>query len=391
MPYSGPAFRGGSGVFARDIYNAADGEGLAVVGGEGQDVGILGGYIQGGGHSPLSSIYGTAADRVLEVNIVTPDGKFVTASSKQNTDLFWALRGGGGSTWGVTTSVTIRAHPATTITTVRFTFTAPTQTAFVAGIKQYWKRFIPYSDAGLYSYFFIIPTPPVSTFQMLGLVAPNMTTAQTAALLKPWFDELAALNITFDPLYKTYDKIGAALIDTFPTETIQADGVIGSRLFPRSAWENPGSQVYKDTWDAWSATMAGNVIISFNIKAPNVNGVHNAVVPAWRETVLHTIQGGSWADASAASIQAVRADLTTRMNKWRAVTPNAGAYLGECDIEEPAWQEAFFGKNYPRLLAIKKVVDPEGLFWARAAVRSEGRSVRTADALEDENGRLCRD
>jgi FAD/FMN-containing dehydrogenase len=92
LPYHGPAFTGGSGVLARDIYRAADEKGLVVVGGEGQDVGILGRYIQGGGHSPLSSIYGLATDQVLEMKLVTAEGKFMTAPRTENTDLFWALR-----------------------------------------------------------------------------------------------------------------------------------------------------------------------------------------------------------------------------------------------------------------------------------------------------------
>lgn len=67
-----------------------------VVGGEGLTVGYTGGYLQGGGHSPLSSILGMGADHVLEIEVVTGDGRFVTASSSQNSDLFWAIRGGGG-------------------------------------------------------------------------------------------------------------------------------------------------------------------------------------------------------------------------------------------------------------------------------------------------------
>ena len=47
----------------------------------------------------MSSLYGMVADQVLEMNIVTADGYFVTASSRENTDLFWALRRGGASTW----------------------------------------------------------------------------------------------------------------------------------------------------------------------------------------------------------------------------------------------------------------------------------------------------
>jgi FAD/FMN-containing dehydrogenase len=137
MQYHGPAFRGGSGVLARDIYRAADEKGSVVVGGEGQDVGILGGYIHGGGHSPLSSVYGLAADQVLEMKVIIADGSFKTASSTQNTDLFWALRGGGGSTWGVVTSVTVRAHPSIQMTSVRFIFSAAPQVNFTAGVKAY--------------------------------------------------------------------------------------------------------------------------------------------------------------------------------------------------------------------------------------------------------------
>jgi FAD/FMN-containing dehydrogenase len=59
----------------------------------------------------LASIYGMAADQVLAYEVVTADGRFVTASNKVNTDLFWALRGGGGSTYGIVTSVIAKAYP----------------------------------------------------------------------------------------------------------------------------------------------------------------------------------------------------------------------------------------------------------------------------------------
>lgn len=52
-------------------------------------------------------------DNVLEITIVTADGNHVTANSYQNQDLFWALRGGGGGTWGVVTSATYKTHPST--------------------------------------------------------------------------------------------------------------------------------------------------------------------------------------------------------------------------------------------------------------------------------------
>jgi FAD/FMN-containing dehydrogenase len=51
----------------------------------------------GGGHGFLTSKVGLGADQVLSLELVTADGRFVTADPNTNTDLFWALRGGGGS------------------------------------------------------------------------------------------------------------------------------------------------------------------------------------------------------------------------------------------------------------------------------------------------------
>jgi FAD/FMN-containing dehydrogenase len=59
-------------------------------------VGVVGGWFQGGGHSTYTSYYGLGADQILSIEVVTADGRFVTADSNANTDLFWALRGGGG-------------------------------------------------------------------------------------------------------------------------------------------------------------------------------------------------------------------------------------------------------------------------------------------------------
>jgi len=55
----------------------------------------------------------TGVDNVLEVKIVTADGNHIIANAYCNKDLFWAIRGGGGGTWGVVTSVTYKTHPST--------------------------------------------------------------------------------------------------------------------------------------------------------------------------------------------------------------------------------------------------------------------------------------
>jgi FAD/FMN-containing dehydrogenase len=60
-------------------------------------VGTYGGYMAGGGHSSLGSLYGLASDQALSLSVVTAGGEFTTASPTVNSDLFYALRGGGGS------------------------------------------------------------------------------------------------------------------------------------------------------------------------------------------------------------------------------------------------------------------------------------------------------
>ena len=94
--YSGPAVKMGAGVQAFEIYEKANELGFTAVGGEGKTVGVAGGYVLGGGHSPMSSVYGLAADQVLALEVVLANGRFVTVTEQSDPDLFWALRGGGG-------------------------------------------------------------------------------------------------------------------------------------------------------------------------------------------------------------------------------------------------------------------------------------------------------
>ena len=62
----------------------------------GPTVGAGGGWFMGGGHGFHTSLLGLGADQILSLELVTADGRFLTADPDTNTDLFWALRGGGG-------------------------------------------------------------------------------------------------------------------------------------------------------------------------------------------------------------------------------------------------------------------------------------------------------
>lgn len=112
--------RVGPGARWADVLRAAAPFGLAGLSGSAPDVGVVG-YTLGGGLGWLSRRHGLAADSVLRARVVTPDGRLVTADADRNPDLFWALRGGGGS-FGVVTALDIRLHPVATVYAGAVTF-----------------------------------------------------------------------------------------------------------------------------------------------------------------------------------------------------------------------------------------------------------------------------
>lgn len=120
---------------------------------------------------------------------------------------------------------------------------------------------------------------------------------------------------------------------------------------------------------------------------------NNAVNPAFRKTIMHA----DIFDPKTPSFRGIAktvideyATFNSYINKIRAATPGAGAYLNEADVQEPNWQQSFFGDQYQKLLEIKKKTDPWGLFWAPTTVGSEAWEVMTADGLPTQNGPLCR-
>lgn len=99
----------GAGVQDEEAYTALDKHNSVMVGGDCATVGAAGGYTQGGGHSVLSSRFGLGADQALEWEVIDGNGQLLTASRTQNSDLYWALSGGGGGTYAVVYSLTAKA------------------------------------------------------------------------------------------------------------------------------------------------------------------------------------------------------------------------------------------------------------------------------------------
>jgi hypothetical protein len=102
--------RVGAGVLWAEVTGPASEHGLAPLAGSSPDVGVVG-YTLGGGLSWLSRRHGLATNSVLAIEIVTADGRVVRTDRDSEPDLFWALRGGGGS-FGVVTAIEFALYPA---------------------------------------------------------------------------------------------------------------------------------------------------------------------------------------------------------------------------------------------------------------------------------------
>ncbi|KAH8884410.1 isoamyl alcohol oxidase-like protein [Thozetella sp. PMI_491] len=396
---NGPAYKLGSGVLTEDVYKSAEANGITAIGGECRTVGVAGGYTAGGGHSPLSSVVGMAADQILSLEVVLPCGKFVTVDATHNPDLYWALRGGGGGTFGVVTSVVMKAYPKVIVTTMTFSFgTSATVSAdtFWAGIRAFFTYYTTFVDAGTYSYF-LVENTGTNSFQFVfdpfwGL---NHTIPQLKTLVTPFLNDLAKLGISVTPEYTQYSSFWPAWNASFPPENVGGyTNHAGGRLFPRENFVDQ-SKLNATLGAVRYAISAGGLLVGYNIKAgvnPSVNQ-SNSVNPAWRKTVTHFILPAIWdQNATIAQIQAASKTLTTDWGaKWRAVSPGAGAYMAEADINEPNFQQSFFGSNYDRLYSLKQQYDPNGLFYTPTGVGSEDWVVTgQVQWIPTQNGRLCR-
>jgi FAD/FMN-containing dehydrogenase len=168
---------------------------LTIVTGNSETVGI-GGYLNCGGHGALSLTYGMGADQVLEMEVVTPGGDILTINECQNQDLFWAMRGvrafppgslvkhcrvsiadliqGGGSTFGIITSVNVKAFSAAPFAVVTILVgTNSTSDAYWSTVAYILSRYPSLSSQGVAGFPFILPdytnpelniTTPVSAF-----------------------------------------------------------------------------------------------------------------------------------------------------------------------------------------------------------------------------------
>ncbi|KAH6888514.1 hypothetical protein B0T10DRAFT_441523 [Thelonectria olida] len=379
--YAGKALKVGAGVQGFEALEVAHAAGLIVVTGECPTVGLAGGYTQGGGHSALSTVFGLAADNTLEFEVVTPTGKLLKASKTKNRDLYWALSGGGAGNYGIVTSMTVRAHPDSTVSGASFLLSpSKSNPEQIYDIIDAFHAALPdIVDAGVMIIYFFSDT----YLSVPATTAYGKTKAEVEEILKPLAKALAAMNVAFNPTYTEYSSYYdhyEHYWGPFPAGNIPVGTqLFGGRLLPRSRLASFGPAARKIAEMGVTFIGVGLDVSKFGRKDAN------AVLPQWRSSIVQVSLTLPW------DFQAPWAEMVAQQDRMtnevqpviEAATPGAGAYMNEADFQQQDWQKTFFGANYGKLLKIKRKFDPEGLLYATAAVGSEAWVV-------EENGRMCR-
>ncbi|KAI8629042.1 FAD/FMN-containing isoamyl alcohol oxidase MreA [Xylariaceae sp. FL1651] len=367
--YKGDAIKMGAGVSGAEVSAFASNNGLAVVSGNCPSVGPAGGYIQGGGHGPLSSKFGLAADSALEFEVVDGNGKLIVANRKKNSDLFWALRGGGGGTFGVVVSATVKAYPDTPISfgTIMFASAGLEEERFYEACASFYEIIPSLVDAGAVPIFLFTP----QAFLMQELIAPGLTEEELDTLLAPFLAKLEGIQYqkTIVP-YKNYHDFQAEALA--PMTKHQANFIMGgSWLMPRSVITDATEG--KKYFETVKELVTSGLIVQqlgFNVAKKPGSDVDNAVLPSWRDTLLHTVVVTMFnPEATIEENQATLAALhNDSIMKLGALAPEAGAYLSEAVPFNVNWKKDFYGANYDKLVSIKDKYDPHHLFYALTGV-----------------------
>lgn len=340
------------GCLWRDVDHATHAFGMATPSGIIGSTGV-GGLTLGGGLGHLTRKHGLSIDNLLEADVVLADGRLVTASATENTDLFWALRGGGGN-FGVVTSFLFRLHPVDSV------FAGPTfwKHEQMAEVMRWYRDFIVKAPEDLNGFFATMKVPAGPPF-------PEHLHGQlVCAVMWCYTGDPDKADAVFAPVIDFASPLMHG-VQEMPFTALQSafDG-----LYP------PGEQWY------WRADFVNKL----SDEAIAEHQRFAAALPTPKSTMhLYPIDGAAhrvgnsdtpfaYRDAQWAEvIVGVSPDandresiLTWTKDYWAAVHPYSagGAYVNMMMDEGDQRVRASYRDNYTRLAQIKRTYDPGNLF-----------------------------
>jgi FAD binding domain-containing protein/berberine-like enzyme len=342
-----------------DLDHAAGAFGLATPGGIISTTGV-GGLTLGGGMGHLTRKFGLSIDNLLSVDVVLPDGTFVTADADEHRDLFWAVRGGGGN-FGIVTSFRFRLHPVGNV------IAGPTFWPLDQAEEAlaWYQEFLPKAPEDLNGFFGFLTVPPVAPFppalhsqkvaavvwcslatqaQTDKLLAP-VHTVGTPALHAPSAMPYPALNSMFDGLYPSGHQWywRADFVKDLPHDAIQRHVECARQLpTPQSTMhlypvDGAASRVgARDTPWAFRDAKWAEVIVGVDPDPRTARKLRDWVVGYWE--ALHPYSMG-------------------------------GAYVNFMMDEGQDRVRATYGENYARLATLKRKFDPKNVLHVNQNIR----------------------
>ncbi len=410
-----PAVTVGAGAMWMDAYSAVTTKsGRYVQGGGCTTVGVAG-LVQSGGFGSFSKNFGTAAAGLLEAEVVTADGMVRIANACTNPELFWGIKGGGGGSLGVVTTLTLKTHElpqyfGAALATIR----AQSDAAFLRLVA----RFVHFYSESLFNPHWGETISLEGRVLKINLVSQGLDQEEAGRIWKPFFDWVAAspqdFTVASTPRVVTIPARSwwdATFWKKAAPDAMHADDRPGA-LANHAWWSGDGDQVgifwhgYESAWlpaellkpdqqarlvrALVAASALWSVGLHFN---KGMAGAPAEAVAAARETAtnpavldafaLAIIAGGGSpaypgvagheADLALARRHAAR--IAQAMDQLLAVAPDAASYVSESNYFEQFWQRSYWGINYARLQRVKERYDPEGLFFVHHGVGSENWSA----------------
>uniref|UniRef100_A0A6B2L472 FAD-binding PCMH-type domain-containing protein n=1 Tax=Arcella intermedia TaxID=1963864 RepID=A0A6B2L472_9EUKA len=372
----------GPGLTFAELHYAASKANRSLASGWATTVGIVG-WSLGGGHGPLSPKLGLGSDQILGVQVVGPDGSLYTATETGTrrvgldgkveesgaTDLLWAVRGGGGSTWGVITSLTLKTHdlPQGGYTSVSASLAGDlcsgegtllglldTYLAWAMTLDENWGGlawFTPQKSNGTCSV--------VWSFNLIYLYQGSSSDPTFKATLQDLLNGAPALQ----PQVTTYPDMWSIVLTKALEPIIPVSYLAPSGTMPGGL---PSILISRETVadGSLSQTLKSQIHNCFaqncysyqfyqditgNINSPQDPNV--SVNPGMRSAIFHLVV-----------ILPTLQDVPTfyKLGEY--------SYFSESAFSMDSWQNRYWGPNYPRLLQIKQTMDPQNKFWCHHCV-----------------------
>jgi FAD/FMN-containing dehydrogenase len=330
-----------------------------------------------------------AADQALEWEVVTANGTLVTATPTENSDLYWALSGGGGGTYGIVLSLTVRAYVDTIVGGVSLALPSPSGSINDDILWDAISFFYRHAVAGIVDAGAHVQGAVYGPIFILSEVTiPGLTEDGMRSVMKPFTDYLDnraiqyQMNVTSYPgFYEHADHY----VGPFPHGITYSAQIQGGVMISRETLlsNSTGPELIARLRHISTTTDFMVLPYSFNGGAKDPSTPANAVHAGWRDALAYIVISQQWNYSAPFSFMDEQERKLTEEIMPPMQELASGAYMSEADFRNPKWKEEFYGVNWDRLSEVKSKWDPEALLYATTAVGSDEWKV-------DADGRLCR-